>query len=274
MKKSRTQIRMMRTVHAGAFLVVEGASDMRFWWQRKHVGCELVDGEGKSNVVGSIQRLDARGFVGVLGVVDDDYDSLMGMDTGSDNVVRTDAHDLECLLCRSGALEAVLAEFGVPLKIRRFGEDNSVDVRTGLVDRALIFGRLRWAAVRHNLAIDSAAIRVQRFVDIDTWQVDSAALIRVVTASDFLDDEGMIAKRIAQLPPADSWRVVHGHDMVEILRRGLMRILGDITRSVGPKQITQVLRAGMSTEEFQATTLCADIRSWETANDGYPVLRD
>ena len=103
------EIKMMRMVHDGAFLVVEGVSDVRFWSTRRHDNCELVNGEGKGNVVGAIGRLDAEDIPGVLGIVDDDYNSLMGIIRTSGNLVATDAHDLECLLCRSPALESVPA---------------------------------------------------------------------------------------------------------------------------------------------------------------------
>ena len=269
-----SEIKMMRMEHAGAFLVVEGVTDMRFWRPRKHAACELVDGEGKTNVVGSIRRLDVQHFGGVLGVVDDDYDSLMGIDRGTGNVVVTEAHDLECLLCRSRALEAVLAEFGVPLKLRRFEDAQSVDVRTGLLERALIFGRLRWVAMRGDLSIDSTAIRVQRFVDIKTWQVDQAGLMGAVAARDSAVHEGLLAQCVARLPHTDPWRVVQGHDMIEILRRGLMSVLGDIPPSVGSQQISQVLRAGLHSEELRKTALWTDVRDWEIMNQGYSVLRD
>ena len=104
-------------VHAGAFLVVEGKDDVRFWRPRKHAHCELVDGEGKDNVVEGVRRLEVADFGGVLGVVDDDYDSLMGVRREISNIVMTEAHDLECLLCRSAALETVLGEFGSPRKL-------------------------------------------------------------------------------------------------------------------------------------------------------------
>ena len=53
------EITMNRMSHDGAFLLLEGKDDVRFWQSRRHSNCELVDGEGKLNVVGAIQQLDA-----------------------------------------------------------------------------------------------------------------------------------------------------------------------------------------------------------------------
>ena len=262
---------MTRMDHDGAFLVVEGVNDLRFWSTRRHNACELVDGEGKSNVVGAVHRLDAEYILGVLGIVDDDYDSLMGTSRTSLNLVATDAHDLECLLCRSPALDTVLAEFGIARKIQEFEEAAGIDVRGGLLERAMVFGRLRWAASCHNLDIDSGAIRVPRFVDIDTWTVDDDELARAVSSGGSPHDCDVLKRRIEKLPFADPWRVAHGHDMIQILRIGLMRVLGTLPASKGTEDIARVLRAAMSLEELQRTMLYADMRTWEHAN-AYLVL--
>ena len=257
------EIIMTRTVHDGAFLVVEGRDDSRFWEPRRHSDCQLVDGEGKRNVIQGIGRLPPLKCQGVLGVVDDDYDSLLGVERRVENVVATDAHDLECLLCRSRALDTVLVEYGSLTKIQRFEEDACVDVRAGLLERAMIFGRVRWAAKLYRLGIRYEAIRVQRFVDRTTWTVDSEGLIRAVVKEGSADDESVVAKRVGALSEADSWRVVQGHDMLELLRIGLMSVLGDMKASVGTGQIASVLRAAMSREELQHTQLWADMRTWE-----------
>ena len=265
------EIKMIRMVHNGAFLVVEGVNDIRFWSPRRHDTCELVDGEGKPNVVGAIHRLDGEGIPGVLGIVDDDYDILMGIRHTSRNLVTTDVHDLECLLCRSSALDNVLAEFGIPSKIRDFENEAGVDVRSGLLERTTVFGSLRWAARRHNLDIDHRSIRVPRFVDIESWTVDVDELIRVVSSGGSPHTFEDLKRCIAELPCADPWRVAHGHDMIQILRMGLMRVLGTLPASKGPKDIARVLRAAMSLEELKKTTLYADIRAWEDTN-AYLVL--
>ena len=151
----------------------------------------------------------------------------------SRNLVATDAHDLECLLCRSPALDRVLAEFGIAGKIQEFEEAAGVDVRSGLLDRTTVFGRLRWAARRHDLDIDFGAIRVSRFIDINTWTVDGDELVRTVSDGGSPHDCDVLKRRIAELPDADPWSVARGHDMIEILRIGLMHVLGTLPASKG-----------------------------------------
>ena len=269
------EIMMTRMVHDGAFLVVEGIDDSRFWEPRRHSDCQLVNGEGKRNVVEGIGRLPPLECQGVLGIVDDDYDSLLGVEGRVENVVVTDAHDLECLLCRSRALDTVLVEYGSPRKIQRFEEEAGVDVRAGLLERATIFGKVRWAAALYGLEIEHGAIRVQPFVDRRTWAVDSEGFIRAVVKEGSAYDEGVVATLVNHLPDADGWRVVQGHDVLALLRIGLMRVLGNMKASVGTEQIARVLRAAMSREELQGTQLWADMRTWEESTGGqYLVLAE
>lgn len=144
--KIEAELVMRRAVHPGSFLIVEGPEDRRFWTPRVAplATCELVVGDGKRNVEGAVIRLDKRGFAGALGVVDDDYDRPQGRPLPSANLLATDAHDLECLLLRSPALDGVLAEYADPERIRRFEHSQGTRVREALLDRGLPFGRLRW----------------------------------------------------------------------------------------------------------------------------------
>ena len=265
------EIKMLRTSHDGAFLILEGKDDVRFWRPRRHASCDLVDGEGKPNVIDTVRRLDGARFVGALGIVDSDFEQVTGEHFESSNLLYTDAHDLECLLCRSSALDKVLAEHGDPGKIRRF-ESAGIDVRTALVERAMVFGRLRLATLLARPAVE-LRIRIPRFVDGKTWTVDEEALIHHAVPG-APQDADAITERLGQLPAVDPWHVVQGHDMIAILRIGLRRVLGNLPTSVGTSDIAGLLRAGMSPEDLRQTGLWADMRAWQAANPPYAVLAD
>ena len=264
------EIKMTRVNHSGAVMVVEGVSDIRFWSPRKHEQCELVDGEGKNNVVGCFHRLDSLEFSGVLGIVDSDFDSLEKTQICSENLLQLDAHDLECLLCRSSALETVLAEYGTVGRINRFIERGGVDVRTSLLKRALVFGRLRWALLRLGLSVDSKLISVPRFVDYHSWSVEIDELISTVESE--TSSEGKISAQIDSLPPADPWHIAHGPDMIELLRIGLSNVLGKLGKTTGIKDILRVLRSAVPIEEIRSTKFGKDIRRWELRNSPFKVL--
>ena len=265
------EIKMHRRTHAGAFLLVEGRDDLRFWQARRSVHCELVDGEGKPNVVGALRSLNSRGFEGALGLVDSDYDPFTSSEPLPANLVTTDAHDLECVLCRSRALDAVLAEHGNASKIRRFEDAVGTEVQHGLLERALVFGRVRLAATLWHETEAMRQIRVQRFVDETSWHVDADSLISAVADSSTHDRKAW-QNRTDEFLNEDPWFVVRGHDMVEILRIGLRRVLGDMPRSVGVKSLASGLRLAMAQDWLEATGLWQGIRAWERTNPPFAVL--
>ena len=255
----------MEQVDDRSVLIVEGADDARFWGPLRHSACAMVDGEGKPNVMAAVQRLDGD-VGGVLGIVDEDYDCLIGKSLGSSNLVAVSPHDLECfLLCQAPALDRVLAEFGTRKKIDSFEAREGIDVPTALLRRASVFGQLRWA---HACGLDicSEEIRIPRFLDEGTWQVDREGLIRAAAAG--LEDE--LERCIGRLPQVQPWRLVRGHDVLAVLRIGLRNVLGDLPSSVGVSGIASVLRAA---GRLEGTTLLDEIRRWEGANPPYLVLR-
>jgi len=199
------EIIMHRQVHPGSFLILEGPDDQKFWrpWVAPR-RCELVVGDGKPNVEGAITRLDTRNFSGALGLVDADFDRLQDQTLPSPNLLATDAHDLKCVLLRSAALERVLAEYGNPAKIRCFEATRGSRVWDALLARGLIFGRLRWFALRQDWSLPFTKLTPEGFTNRDTWEVDRDGLYAVAVAAGVLQSTDTVQAAIAALPDADS----------------------------------------------------------------------
>lgn len=266
------QIKMSRTQYDGAFLIVEGQDDMRFWRNHRHSRCRLVNGEGKSNVIAGVRRLDRIGIDGVLGVVDSNHDYLEGRRLPSVNLVATDAHDLECLLCRSPALEAVLVEFGEADKIQHFERLAGMDVRAALLKRGAMFGELRWAARRLQPGVRLEQVRPERFVERKSWQLDKDRLVQTAVAAMEGVDEDALRRQLARLPSVDPWYLANGHELLAILRLGLQGALGKIEATTGVKELSRALRLALRPEDLRSTRLWSDMRGWERSNSPYLVL--
>ena len=268
-----TEIKMNRMVHTGAFLVVEGISDKRFWTTRRASDCEIVDGEGKDNILGGIELLDREEFSGALGIVDDDGDTLLAIKLDSKNIVVTDASDLECMLLRSSALDVVLAEYGMQDKIQNFESTEGQTVGLGLLHRGLIFGTARLAARQAHVQINSDAFAIRRFVSEETWEVDESEMMRIALRNS--SPSAIRRFRLAKtaLSEMDHWQIVQGHEMVKILRIGLKNRLGCIKNSIGVQEIERTLRAAISQAELETTALWQRILDWEINNDGYSILK-
>ena len=215
-----------------------------------------------------MQRLDDIQFKGALGVVDSDYDYLTIRSSISENLVTTDAHDLECMLCRSLALNSVLVEFVDSEKISRFEKQYGKDVRTALLERGLIFGNLRRAGAIINQGL------INRFVNENGWTVDEDELVHKTVESFGVVDANTLQHRIARLPPMDPWHVVHGYDLLNLLRIGLRSMLGNLSANTGIDVIAGVLRQAMQLTDLQSTDLWQDMRLWENRNTPFLVLAE
>lgn len=269
-EKLVAEIKMRRTLHTGSFLVLEGKEDERFWTSRCHRDCRLIVGKGKNDVVRCLRRLDEIKIGGVLGLVDSNHDHLAGRPILSANIVATDAHDLECLMCKSSALVSVLAEFADREKVERFEQETGEDVRTALLGRGLVFGHLRWAIQQIDRSVASPPVR--RFVDEESWTVDVDGLF--VEAAEQLGgiDDTTLRSCVAELPQMDPWHVVNGHELIELLRIGLRKRLGALRNSTGVEAIGSVLRAAMPDEDLRSTAMWRSMRRWEVSNKTYRVL--
>ncbi|MFZ4699692.1 MAG: DUF4435 domain-containing protein [Candidatus Methylumidiphilus sp.] len=268
------EIIMSRVLFEGSFLLVEGPDDYKFWQTRICDGrCELIVTEGKSNLLGAIDNLNARNFIGALGIIDDDGDSLENSRMLSANIIATDGHDLECLLLQSPALErGVLAELGNSMKIERFQQQSGLTVRDRLLENGLFFGRLRWLSKRMGWQLKFEALKPERFMDREAWLVNVENLNKVAATQLTRTNTEEISDLLETLPNADPWLVCQGHDLLEILRLGLQKVLGEMKTSQGKSHIAALLRAAFHDTHLAATRLYQNIRVWERANAPYQVL--
>jgi hypothetical protein len=136
---------MSRTTTSGSLLVIEGSDDIKFWKTRiaAYPTCQLIQGGSKATVIGAVIKAESLHIPGVLGVVDDDHDSLVGRSLPSANLIHTGMCDIETLLLNSDALDHVVAELGDGSKIAALQAKEGMSIRDILVARSLIFGQLR-----------------------------------------------------------------------------------------------------------------------------------
>jgi hypothetical protein len=257
--------------------IIEGSDDYRFWVPRvaKSAACELVVGNGKPGVEKTLIRLDQRGFRGALGIVDDDFDRPQGRPVPSANLLATDAHDLECLLLRSPALDGVLAEYSDPVRVRRFEQAQGTRVREALLVRGLPFGHLRWLAQRTAWPGAFDPLKpTMRSVNQRTWEVDQNALYDLAVEVGLAKNRADLGAAIAALPSADPWAICQGHDLIDLLNIGLHGVLGGgvVIKGLGPTDIAALLRQSFDRYELEKGVLGQGIRGWEKANPPYRIL--
>ena len=270
-------VRMMRTLHHGAIVIVEGDTDLRVYQRfvdEKH--CKLVPGNGKPNTIGSLSILENANLKGILAIIDADFWKLDGVKPSSPNLVLTDTHDLETMILSSNALDRVLSEFGSITKIGGLGKP----VRTLLLEMASPIGFFRWLSspTKDNLSLKFKGLNFDGFLNKQTLEVDIDKLIKQVEANTpgCTINSGGTKVKIENLKTMgyDLWQVCSGHDMTEILAIGLRSLFGNTrAATVSTEVVDGILRISYEHSCFRCTQLYASIESWEKTNQAYKILQ-
>lgn len=272
-------VRMIRTQFSGAFLILEGDKDARFF--RSYIEpkeCKIVNAVNKDNAVQALIILEQEFFRGLLAIVDADFHFLEGKLPISQNLLFTDHHDLEIMLFNSQALEKVLTEYGSSEKIERFQEQYKKDVRTVLLEAGRIIGYLRWLSLQRDLSLDFEDLSYSKFIDEDKLEIDIPKLLKVVKnhsqKHDLDEIETLKELKALMSGTHDYLHVCCGHDLSAILSLALRRTLGtNNANEVKQEIIEKSLRLSFEIILFISTQLYESIRRWEQNNPGFRILR-
>ncbi len=87
-------VRQQRSTFSGTFLLVEGRTDKIFYGNFvDNTHCRFVVTDGKDNAITTINSLGKSSHIGVLAIVDADFDRLETSTHQSPNLLWTDTHD-------------------------------------------------------------------------------------------------------------------------------------------------------------------------------------
>lgn len=255
------EIKMMMADFSGCFWIVEGPSDQRFFNSRVKDDITLIVAGGKRNVINAVQRLELDPSPAkVLGIVDADIDWLIPLQNRPANIISTDPRDLEGMLLRSSAFTKVLGEYADLKKVTAFELKIGKPVINYIHDTAVFFGKIRAVGDLQGRA-GLKKFKPQGSLVKGTWSYDTELALNMAVGYGVSDSVANLKNEIANLPDADDWCYVRGHDAVNILTAGL---LGEIGRgvSVDDARVDSLLRAGIEEHEYQASALYNSLNNW------------
>lgn len=264
------EVLITRNAFTGTILLVEGDRDSRFW--RKHVDervCRIVLCGGKPQLIGGIQRINAHGLRGVLGILDPDLAGLVGAPTILSNVYAPDAHDLESMLFHSPAFERVLAEYAEPQLIAKHERQSGQPIRDLIIDRATLFAKLRWWLNVTGSTVAFDRFRPTRFIDPTLWDVRQQDLLQEV-ANATGQTLSAIEMVLSACPSYPARMFCHGKDLVAITASGLQRALG--RTQPGEERVSAHLRGSLQDAELRASELGRALLAWEVANAPFRIF--
>lgn len=267
---------MIRTLHHGAILIVEGTTDLRVYENLiSSTHCKALPATNKDIAITTINKLESNNFKGVLTIVDTDFWKLDSVTPNSLNILLTDTHDLETMILSSEALDKVISEFGSRPKIAALGKS----IRDILLEGALPIGFLRWLSspTKDNLSLRFKGLHFYNFVDTNKLSINIDLLIKEVKTNSQAStlDETAIKNKIATLMKSgyDPWHVCSGHDMVQLLAIGLINLFGNHrATNITSDAVDGILRVSYEYSYFSSTQLHNSIKDWESANTPFKVL--
>ena len=272
------RVRMRRQVHKGAFLVVEGPDDSKvFRALIDQEACVIVVALGKDTVLEALSILNSDSFSGALGIVDADFDRVVRESNQTENVLRTDGHDLECMLLSSSAFDKVLLEHGSADRVKNFVQERGGLIAALLAKAATPIGYLLMVSLENDYGLTFGGLSFRRFVDPVTLMIDVPTMIKAVLDKsqnhalnvDMLSDD-MAAR---SQPDHDPWQISRGYDILCILSFALQRTLASRqSAEVATDVLRRELRLAYTTDDFARTRLYQLISEWEQGNGPYRVL--
>lgn len=274
------EILLIRAKYKGPVLLLEGSKDEKFFHRFvKNSEMPIIPAGGKEKVLDAIAILEAHdGVQGFMGIVDADFGHIDGSLPESQNVIITDDHDVEMMIIKTKAFDAVLLELGSKKKIREFSNQEG-GIRDALIQKALIVGHLRYLSMTENLHLRFEGLHFDRFIDRNSLEIDQNKMLSNVfalTSNRCLDTKD-ISNRLSELIDEmndDPYQICCGHDFIAIFGIALRKILGSkSSKNADPKILGIALRLAYDSEDFHQTQLYADARMWSKRNKGYDIFR-
>ena len=271
-------VRMKRSHFAGAFLIVEGATDAVIYSRIvDYDTCRIEIAHDRDRVLRAIAILNEGGTLGVLGIVDADFDRVTGQSPDIPNVLLTDLHDVECMMLNSPAFDRVLEEFTAGGRVDTFSRQETPLIAHRLAENVAPLGCLRLISLVDELNLKFEGLSFHAFVNRRRLHVDIARMIRqVLNNSQRHDLDRMLLRRNIEEEMArnhDCWQISCGHDIVELLSVAVRKVFsGKSSGDVSAERLEQALRLAYEAEYLRDTNLVKGISRWEAHQTEFQIL--
>ncbi len=275
---------LQKTRFKGTYLVVEGNSDYTLYKKfTLEAFCTIEIAFGNSNVIGVIDELNSRGFKDVIGIIDSDFRNLDGNIPENKDVFMTDDHDIELMIIRSPAFEAVINHHCEESKLNVFLKTCDDDLRTFFLKLAAPLGYLKWVNKTQNFNLvfkphnqDGRELNYSNFIPARTMAFEGYNKM-IETVINYSVPKGKINTNLDDAITAtqqlikedtDLYQLCNGHDICQIIALSLRTKIASLNaKALGASQIERELIFAYDSRFFVQTQLYASIKSWEKFNN-------
>jgi hypothetical protein len=230
--------------------------------------CETIPGNGKASVLGALEIVNSRGPARVLGIVDADLDTHLGLASVPSNVVTTDLYDLEATIFFAPGLADRLCAAHFDREALRAHTAAAGTPVPELVTRLTFpLGVLRLISRQDGLDLSLRDFPVSEVLESDCAGIDLAALVNLAVrrSKSAAASEGELLRRLLKELAAtpETRDVCCGHDIVSVLSAlGRQRFAS----RTGAVQMHKSLRAALDCASLGATRLYSDVARWAASH--------
>ncbi|WP_417581355.1 hypothetical protein [Pelagibacterium sp.] len=268
------EIRMERQAHRGAFLLLEGITDIRRFSKFLVEDCSTVNCWGKPKLLRVLELVDHYDFAGALALADADFDRFTNDLQHSANLIYSETHDFDLDCIRSGAFFAYLEEAGDHEKIAALGGAQAVLEfvlealhpiscarlcnRRGVITCSL--SDLEWDPCYSPFKVNRGMYAAKALKKTGLTREAVEAMLSVMAAE---EEENH-----------DLWQITNGHDFCVALGISLREALGSRGKQQTTGQEVEMhLRLVYQFHHFDTGAVAAAIREWEAQSETFRILQ-
>lgn len=269
------------------FVMVEGKTDEVLWEEyRSREDCTLYPAYGKDKIINALEVARKREMRGVAGIVDLDYWLITNADElATDNLLYDDCcPDMESIVLSSPALKKVLRNELYNFDIEEVHEFAG-KLACEALRLAMEFGYFRLLNYLNCYGLHCNSICFEEVIDSDTLELDRELVASKLaggkpemTGADLLRQVDDLREKY----PPDSIQLCRGKDVVAIMAYILPNLFQSVFEEALPLEATTAfrekalsirLRSAYDSAYFKGTSLFDSIRSWESTNSPYKILK-
>lgn len=269
------------------FVMVEGKTDEVLWEEyRSREDCTLYPAYGKNKIIDALEVARQREMRGVAGIVDLDYWLITDADElGTENLLYDDCcPDMESILLSSPALKKVLRNelYSYDIEaIHKLADKLSCEA----LRLAMEFGYFRLLNHQNCYGLHCNSISFDDVIDRDTLELDRELVASKLTGDKPELTGADLLRQVDDLRekyPRDNIQLCRGKDVVAIMAYILPNhffaefgeeLPRDARSAFREKALSIRLRSAYDSAYFKGTSLFNCIRSWESANSPYKILK-
>ena len=271
------EVRMQRQVHKGAFLLLEGATDLKRIRKilDRRVCCPIIC-FGKDKVVDAVKRIGEDDLLGVAGMIDADFDRPRQTLVQHEMLIVSRTHDYDMDMLTTNALTRYFLEVSTQPSLASSPDDStSQKILTDILESIRLLSALRYANVRDQLGYKLSDLKLEKFYD--GHQIDLDQMIDDASRGKFSDPASKaklrsIVSKYAALP-LDLYQISSGHDACGALGICLRARLGKReTDQTTRSEIEIHMRLTLDPNDFRECGLIENLKAWEEDNTPYRIL--